>query len=60
MPREVNVDAITCPTRFTSVKGKLDASTKSYYPPRNDLTLFASGDCDAGGRRRCRGARSAR
>lgn len=49
MPSEVNVDAITCPTRFTSVKGKLDASTKSYYPPRNDLTTFGSGDCDAVG-----------
>jgi len=46
MPSEINVDAITCPTRFTSVKGKLDASTKSYYPPRNDLTTFGSGDCD--------------
>ena len=47
--REINVDAITCPTRFTSVKGKLDPSTKSYYPPRNDLTMFFSGDCDAVG-----------
>jgi len=46
MPSEINVDAITCPTRFTSVKGKLDAATKSYYPPRNDLTTFGSGDCD--------------
>jgi hypothetical protein len=46
MPAEIDVDAITCPTRFTSVKGKLDASTKSYYPPRNDLTTFGSGDCD--------------
>ena len=46
-PNEVNVDAITCPTRFTSAKGKLDASTKSYYPPRNDLTMFGNGDCDA-------------
>ena len=43
MPSEVNVDAITCPTRFTSAKGKLDASTKSYYPPRNDLTTFGTG-----------------
>jgi hypothetical protein len=49
MATEINVDAITCPTRFTSAKGKLDASTKSYYPPRNDLTTFASGDCDAVG-----------
>jgi hypothetical protein len=46
---EINVDAITCPTRFTSSKGKLDASTKSYYPPRNDLTSFANGDCDVVG-----------
>ena len=48
-PEEINVDAITCPTRFNSAKGKLDASTKSYYPPRNDLTMFSSGDCDAVG-----------
>jgi hypothetical protein len=46
MPQEINVDAITCPTRFTSAKGKLDTSTKSYYPPRNDLTTFSNGDCD--------------
>jgi Fibronectin type III domain len=44
--QEINVDAITCPTRFTSAKGKLDASTTSYYPPRNDLTTFSNGDCD--------------
>jgi hypothetical protein len=49
MPQEINVDAITCPTRFTSAKGKLDPSTKSYYPPRNDLTMFSNGDCDAVG-----------
>ena len=48
-PSEINVDAITCPTRFTSAKGKLDASTKSYYPPRNDLTTFGNGDCDVVG-----------
>ena len=46
MAREINVDAITCPTPFTSVKGKLDPSTRSYYPPRNDLTAFGSSDCD--------------
>ena len=44
--QEINVDAITCPTRFTSAKGKLDSSTTSYYPPRNDLTTFSNGDCD--------------
>jgi len=49
MATEINVDAITCPTRFNSVKGKLDSSTKSYYPPRNDLTMFFSGDCDVPG-----------
>jgi hypothetical protein len=46
MDKEINVDAVTCPTPFRSVKGKLDPSTKSYYPPRNDLTGFSSGDCD--------------
>ena len=49
MATEINVDAITCPTRFNSVKGRLDPSTKSYYPPRNDLTMFGSGDCDTVG-----------
>lgn len=49
MPAEVNVDAISCPTRFSSAKGKLDASTKSYYPPRNDLTMFTNNDCDVPG-----------
>jgi hypothetical protein len=44
-PQEINVDAITCPTRFTSAKGKLDSSTQTYYPPRNDLTMFSNGDC---------------
>jgi hypothetical protein len=47
--QEINVDAITCPTRFTSAKGKLDSSTRSYYPPRNDLTTFGNGDCDTSG-----------
>ncbi len=49
MDREINVDAITCPTRFTSVKGKLDPSIQSYYPPRNDLTMFSNTDCDGVG-----------
>jgi hypothetical protein len=45
---EFQVDAITCPTRFNSVKGKLLAGeAKSYYPPRNDLTTFNARDCDA-------------
>ena len=57
--QEINVDAITCPTRFTSAKGKLDSSTTSYYPPRNDLTTFSNGDCDVlgGGLSRVRGQR---
>jgi hypothetical protein len=46
MPNEVNVDAITCPTRFNSAKGRLVDTTKSYYPPRNDLTTFTNNDCD--------------
>jgi hypothetical protein len=37
---EIAVDAITCPTKFNSEKGKLDPTTQSYYPPRNDLTTF--------------------
>jgi hypothetical protein len=49
MPTEIDVDAITCPTRFTSAKGRLDSSSQSYYPPRNDLTMFSSGDCDTAG-----------
>lgn len=44
---EVAVDAITCPTKFNSAKGRIDAtSPKVYYPPRNDLTMFGSKDCD--------------
>jgi hypothetical protein len=39
-----SVDAITCPSRFNSEKGKLDPTTKSYYPPRGDLTAFTSLD----------------
>jgi len=46
MASEIDVDAISCPTRFSSAKGKLDASVKSYYPPRNDLTMFTNNDCD--------------
>jgi fibronectin type III domain protein len=49
MRSEVDVDAISCPTRFNSAKGKLDPAVKSYYPPRNDLTTFASADCDVPG-----------
>ena len=48
---EINVDAITCPTRFTSAKGKLDSSTNSYYPPRNDLTMFGERRLRRGRRR---------
>jgi hypothetical protein len=44
MANQVNVDAITCPSRFNSEKGKLDSSTKSYYPPRGDLTSFTATD----------------
>jgi len=44
---EINVDAITCPTRFNSAKGRFDATLPMvYYPPRNDLTMFTSKDCD--------------
>ena len=49
MGSEIELDAISCPTRFSSAKGKLDASVKSYYPPRNDLTLFTNNDCDVPG-----------
>jgi hypothetical protein len=49
MPSEINVDAITCPTKFNSAKGKLISTAKSYYPPRNDLTTFISKDCDVVG-----------
>ncbi len=40
----LGVDAISCPTTFHSEKGKLDATTPSYYPPRSDLTSFTSID----------------
>jgi len=48
-PSEINlaVDVVTCPSQnFNSVKGKLESTTKSYYPPRNDLTMFTNNDCD--------------
>ena len=47
-PNEINlaVDVVTCPSQnFNSAKGKLE-TTKSYYPPRNDLTTFTNSDCD--------------
>jgi hypothetical protein len=53
---EIDVDAITCPTKvFNSAKGKLAADMPMVpYPPRNDLTSFTSKDCDAaGGGRDC-------
>ncbi len=40
----LGVDAISCPTKFNSEKGKLDATAPSYYPPRSDLTTFAGND----------------
>ena len=46
---EINlaVDVVTCPSQnFNSAKGKLESTTKSYYPPRNDLTMFTNSDCD--------------
>jgi Fibronectin type III domain len=44
---DLTVDTITCPSQmFNSAKGKLDPSKKSYYPPRNDLTIFTNQDCD--------------
>jgi hypothetical protein len=49
MPSEIKVDAITCPTKFNSAKGKFDSTVKSYYPPRKDLTTFINQDCDAVG-----------
>lgn len=41
---EVNVDAISCASPFHSEKGKFDPTTKSYYPPRGDLTTFTAVD----------------
>ncbi len=44
---EINVDAITCPTKFNSAKGRFDMTKPMvYYPPRNDLSMFTSKDCD--------------
>jgi hypothetical protein len=44
---EIDVDAITCPTKvFNSAKGKLVGDMMVPYPPRNDLTVFTSKDCD--------------
>jgi hypothetical protein len=44
------IDVVTCPSQyprgFNSAKGKLEATTKSYYPPRNDVTTFINQDCD--------------
>ncbi len=48
-PNEINlaVDVVTCPSQnFNSAKGKLESTTKVYYPPRNDLTMFTNTDCD--------------
>jgi len=49
MPGEVNlagadIDAVSCASVFHSEKGKLDPTTKSYYPPRGDLTTFTPVD----------------
>jgi hypothetical protein len=54
--QEINVDAITCPTKFNSAKGKVDTSLPMvYYPPRNDLTNFTNKDCDqVGGATGCK------
>jgi hypothetical protein len=43
-PGEIDVDAISCASAFHSEKGKFDPTTKSYYPPRGDLTTFTSSD----------------
>jgi hypothetical protein len=43
-PGEINVDAISCASAFHSEKGKFDPTTKSYYPPRGDLTTFTTSD----------------
>jgi hypothetical protein len=40
----LGVDAISCPTKFNSEKGKLDATTPNYYPPRSDLAMFGNND----------------
>jgi len=41
---DLGVDAVTCPSRFNSEKGKFDPTAVSYYPPRSDLTSFSSFD----------------
>jgi hypothetical protein len=51
---DVQVDTVTCPTKFNSSKGKLDSSLpRQYYPPRNDLVrpnfMPISQDCDVTG-----------
>lgn len=44
---EIDVDAVTCPTQvFNSSKGRFMAGTKTYYPPRRDLTAFTERDCN--------------
>ncbi|MES1158225.1 MAG: CFI-box-CTERM domain-containing protein [Haliangium ochraceum] len=40
----LGVDAISCPTKFNSEKGKLDTTLPTYYPPRTDLTSFTGND----------------
>jgi hypothetical protein len=42
------VDAISCPSDvFNSSKGRFEPmQPRSYYPPRNDLTMFGPNDCD--------------
>jgi hypothetical protein len=53
---EIDVDAITCPTKvFNSAKGKLSSDMPMVpYPPRNDLVAFTSKDCDdVGGGKGC-------
>ncbi len=40
----LGVDAISCPTKFNSEKGKLDTTLPTYYPPRTDLTSFGGSD----------------
>jgi hypothetical protein len=46
---EVDVDAITCPTKvFNSAKGRLAPELPQIpYPPRNDLMQFNERDCDS-------------
>jgi hypothetical protein len=46
--QEVDVDAITCPTKvFNSAKGRAAKDRPMVpYPPRNDLVTFSDRDCD--------------